>query len=413
MITAFEETLEKYAEIIVRVGLNLQAGQRLLIQAPIESALLVRRVAALAYDQGVRLVDVHWGDDQLTLARFQHAPRDSFDEFPEWRAQAAEEVFKNGGAYLSLYAEDPDLLKDQDPALVSQAQKTTMQHMLPAVSRLMHNATNWLVVSMPIPSWAAKVFPGLPEAEQMEKLWQAIFRVCRLEQPDPVDAWKRHVVELGARSQYLTRKQYSALHITGPGTDLEVGLPSGHLWLGGQITSGNGIDFIPNVPTEEVFTMPHKDRVAGVVRASRPLSYAGRLIEDFQLTFQDGKVVDFQAAKGEQVLRQLLETDEGARRLGEVALVPYSSPISQSGILFYNTLFDENAASHLALGKAYSFTMQGGEEMPDEAFAEAGGNHSLVHVDFMSGTAETNVDGLLEDGTAEALMRQGEWAFDS
>lgn len=412
MSLTFEQSLATYAEIIVQIGLNVRPGQRLLVRAPIASAPLIRLVAASAYDAGARLVDVIYSDEKLTQARFEHAPRDSFAEFPAWQAAALESCFREGDASLALYAEDPDLLKGQDPALVAIAQKAALHSTQPARSLQMRNSTNWCVISMPVESWAVKVFPGLSAGDAVAKLWDAIFKICRLNEPDPVAAWRKHVDRLVARSRYLTRKQYAALHYTGAGTDLTVGLPSGHRWIGGQMTSGNNIDFIPNMPTEEVFTMPHKDSVDGTVRASRPLSYAGSLIEDFSLTFKNGRVVDFQAGKNADVLRGLLDTDEGARRLGEVALVPNSSPVSQSGVLFYNTLFDENASSHLALGRAYQFTMQGGEEMSGEAFAQAGGNQSLTHVDFMIGSAETNLDGLLEDGTVEPLMRAGEWVFE-
>jgi aminopeptidase len=411
MVHDFEHALAQYAETIVRVGLNLRSGQRLVVHAPILAAPLVRRIAESAYRAGARLVNVVFEDEHLTLIRFQNAPRDSFTEFPAWRARLMDETFAAQDAYLRIYAEDPDLLKEQDPGLIATAQKAAMQHIGPAVARQMRNESNWCVVSLPVPSWAARVFPDLSQEQAMQRLWDVIFSVTRLNLSDPVIAWQEHVRLLGARSTYLTRKQYDALHFSGPGTDLTVGLPAGHRWMGGQIRAASGIDFIPNMPTEEVFTMPHKDRADGVVRASLPLSYAGALIENIQLTFRQGRVVDFRADKGQEALAHLLEADEGARRLGEVALVPHSSPISQSGILFYNTLFDENAASHLALGKAYQFTMQGGEDMPAEVFQAAGGNHSLMHVDFMIGSAQMDVDGVLEDGNAEPLMRAGEWVI--
>ncbi len=407
-----EQTLAKYAELIVRVGLNIRAGQRLAITtAPLESAPLTRLITASAYDAGARLVDVRYTDEQISLIRFQHAPRDSFEEFPEYFAAGLEQHLKNGNATLSIYAEDPDLLKDQDPALIATAQKAAQQHTLPAINLLTRNASNWCVVSLPVPSWAAKVFPDLPPELRLDCLWEAIFKVCRLDQPDPVAAWKQHVDQLASRAKTLSDKQFSALHYTAPGTDFTVGLPKGHCWMGGQITSENGIAFIANMPTEEIFTLPHNDHADGIVHASRPLSYGGTLIQDFSLTFKDGRVVDFTAAQGADTLRELLDTDEGARHLGEVALVPHSSPISQSGILFYNTLFDENAASHLALGKAYSFTLQNGEQMDEDSFAAAGGNHSLVHVDFMIGSGQTDIDGIRADGKREPIMRKGEWAF--
>jgi len=409
--STFDVKLEKYADLIVQVALNLRAGQKLCILSPIQGAPLVRKIAASAYRAGARLVDVIWGDEEVTLARFQNAPRDSFEEFPAWQISVPIEYMQDGNAMLNLHAQNPDLLKDQDPEIVGTAIQTAQKYRKPLLELITRNAGNWIVISMPIPSWAAKVFPDLPEEQREKELWNAIFEVCRLNEEDPVAVWKSHVRGLTERAGYLTGKQYTALKITSPGTDLTVGLPSGHVWMGGELYAQNGITFIPNMPTEEVFTMPHKDRVDGKVTATRPLVFGGKLIENFSLTFQGGQVVEFHAEKGEEALRQLLDTDEGARRLGEVALVPYSSPVSKSGILFFNTLFDENAASHLALGKAYRFTMQHGAEKTEEEFQAAGGNHSLTHDDFMIGSQQTNVDGVCPDGNTEPLMRMGEWVI--
>lgn len=408
----FNELLERYAELVVKVGLNLRAGQRLLIRAPIEAAPLVRLISASAYRAGARLVDVLWDDEQLSLIRFQHAPRDSFEEFPTWAAELAFDYAKHGDATMTVYASDPDLLKDQDPQLIATVEKVASTHYQPYIGQLVQNAMNWLVVSAPIASWAAKVFPGLPEQQQIEQLWRAIFDLCRLDQPDPVAAWNAHLDQLTARGEYLNRKRYVALKYRAPGTDLTIGLPRDHYWKGARATSTSGIVFTPNLPTEEIFTLPHWAQANGVVTASKPLNHGGTLIENFQLTFADGRVVDAKAERGETILRDLLATDAGASRLGEVALVPHSSPIAQSGRLFYNTLFDENAASHIALGQAYKFTLRGGEAMGDDQFEEAGGNHSLIHVDFMIGSDQMDIDGLTEDGQAEPIMRAGEWAFD-
>ena len=414
MASEFERNLDKYAEVIVRVGLNLQHGQRLLIfRAPLELTPLVRLIAAKAYKVGARLVDVMWNDDQLRLIRFQHAPRDSFEEFPEWRANAAFEAAKAGDAVLVLLAENPDLLFEQDPELVATVFQTRAKHFKPANDLLSKNAMNWTVVTAPVDGWMEKVFPDLPPDSREARFWDTIFEICRVKQEDPVSAWRDHVNQLVTRSDYLNHKRYAALKLTAPGTDLTVGLPKGHVWQSGRMTSQNGIDFTANIPTEEIFTLPHKDKTEGVVTATKPLSYGGVLIEDFSLTFADGRVVKASAAKGEEVLRKLIETDEGASRLGEVALVPHSSPISQSGLLFYNTLIDENAANHIALGEALRFFMEGGEAKSDDEFAAAGGNHSLVHVDFMIGSGEMDVDGLTEGGAAEPVMRSGEWAFEA
>lgn len=406
-----ETMLEKYAELTVRVGLNLQAGQRLQVRAPVEAAPFVRKVAASAYKAGCRYVDVIWSDELVTKARFEYAPRDSFEEYPVYLAKGRQEHAQNGDASLGIYAEDPELLKDADQELVALAMKTHQRHNKPFSDMLVRNFFNWSLVSIPIPSWAARVFPDLPPDEGVARLWETIFKVCRVDLEDPVAAWQKHIAELSARRAALNRWRFTALHYRAPGTDLTVGLPEGHLWMSGSSTSANGITYVANMPTEEVFTLPHRERVDGVVSSSLPLSYASTLIEDFQLTFEGGRVVNSRAAKGGDALSRLLETDEGARRLGEVALVPNSSPVSQSGILFYNTLFDENAACHLALGKAYQDCLEGGEGLSDEDFAAAGGNDSLVHVDFMVGSDRLDIDGILPDGSSLPVMRAGEWAF--
>jgi aminopeptidase len=412
MPSDFEQTLQKYADLAVKIGLNLQAGQRLLIAAPIQTAQLVRLIVASAYQAGARLVDVIWGDEQVALARFQYAPRDSFEEFPTWHAQAFIENAQRGDALLSVAASDPDLLNGQDSELIATVQKSRAKHLRPFYDLLTRNALNWVVVSAPVASWAAKVFPHEAAENQIARLWDMIFELCRLKQADPIAAWRAHIGELISRSAYLNQKRYTALKYSGPGTDLTIGLPRGHVWKSALDTSTNGIAFTPNLPTEEVFTMPHREQVNGVVTASKPLSYGGRLIENFRLTFAEGRVVEMTAMEGEAVLRNLLATDEGAGRLGEVALVPHNSPIAQSGLLFYNTLFDENAASHIALGKAYKFTLENGTAMSDKQFEQAGGNTSLVHVDFMIGSGQIDIDGLTDDGRTEAVMRGGEWAFE-
>jgi aminopeptidase len=411
MALSFEHMLAKYAELTVHVGLGIRPGQRLIIRAPIEAAPFVRLVSTCAYKAGCRYVDVQWFDDSIELIRYQHAPRDSFEEYPVYRTNGRLEYARNGDASLSVYAEDPDLLKDQDPELIATAMRTARKHGKPILELLQRNAYNWCVVSIPIPSWSSKVFPDIPPQEAEAKLWEAIYKVCRLDTPDPVASWKSHITELSARSHFLTNRQYHALKIKGPGTDLTIGLPTDHIWISGQDKDVNGTVFTPNLPTEETATTPHKDKVDGFVSATKPLSYAGSLIEGFSLTFERGVVTNFQAKKGERLLGTLLETDEGARRLGEVALVPNSSPISQLGILFYNVLFDENAACHLALGSAYRSALKQGVDMSNEEFFAAGGNDSQIHEDFMVGSNEIDIDGIYENGLHEAIMRQGEWAF--
>jgi aminopeptidase len=412
----FDQTLRTYAELTVKIGLNLQRNQRLLIIGPLanggvslEAAPLVRHLAAAAYAVGARLVEPVWGDEALQAARFRHAPRDSFSEFSAWLPKALFEHVEGGHAVLSIYANDPDQLKREPPELVSAVQQATARSVRPFREQLSRNQTNWAVVAAAASAWAARVFPEAEPSQQVSRLWDAIGRLCRLDRPDPIAAWEAHLKDLAARTKLLNQKQYTALRYAGPGTDLTIGLPAGHVWVGGRSMSASGILFAPNLPTEEVFTMPHKDRVDGLVRSSKPLSYGGTLIEGFSVRFVEGRVVDVQAESGEGVLRSLIDTDPGAARLGEIALVPHSSPVAQTGLLFYNTLFDENAASHVALGAAYKFTLHGGEAMSDEAFELAGGNRSATHVDFMIGSGDLDVIGVLPDGTTEPVMRRGEW----
>jgi aminopeptidase len=412
-----DRMLRAYAELTVRIGLNLQPHQRLLIIGPVanggcslESAPLVRQITAAAYDAGARLVETLWGDEALLGARLQHAPRDSFDEFSAWLPSALVAHVEAGHAVLSIYANDPDQLKGYQPELVAAVQQATARGVRPFREHISRNQTNWSVVAAAASSWAARVYPAVEPGAQVPALWSAIERLCRLDRPDPVAAWETHLAELAARTDRLNAKQYTALRYSGPGTSLTIGLPAGHIWVGGRSTSVSGIRFAPNLPTEEVFTMPHKDRVDGTVWSTKPLSYGGTLIEGFSLTFERGCVVDVRAEKGEDVLRRLVKMDAGAARLGELALVPHNSPVAQTGILFYNTLFDENAASHVALGAAYKFTLRGGEAMTDEEFEGAGGNRSAAHVDFMIGSPALDVDGVLGDGTVEPVMRQGAWS---
>jgi len=406
--------LATYAELAVRVALNLQPGQRLLIIGPLmnggvslEAAPLVREIASSAYRAGAQLVEAVWGDEPMQLARFGHAAADTFGAFSAWLPQALVEHAEKGGAMLSVYANDPDLLAAAPADRVGALQQATSRAVNRFRELISRNQTNWAVVAAASEAWAAKVFPS--DARRTVLLWETIARLCRLDRPDPVEAWKEHLAALAARSDELNRGRFSALRFRGPGTDLTVGLPPAHIWVSGASTTKTGITFVPNLPTEEVFTIADRLRVDGTVRSTKPLSSGGTLIEDFCLTFQAGKVVDVKAARGEAVLKKLLETDATAGRLGEVALVPHSSPIAQSGRLFYNTLFDENAASHVALGSAYKFTLEGADGMTDEEFEKAGGNRSAIHVDFMIGSSALDVDAVTKDGGSRPLMRHGEW----
>ncbi len=418
-IKDFDKKLDLYAQLIVKVGLNLQPGQKLVANGKsftrgvsLEAAPLMRRIAHHAYLAGASLVDVIWDDPELIMERVKYASKDSLDEYPTWRTKGLAEYVTAGNAMLTVYADDPDFFKKQDPAIIIKVQHVMEQNLQPTMEQLMLNTFNWSLFAVPVEGWAKKIFPKLTPAKALEKLWEAIFKLCRLDQKDPIKAWEQHINQLHARSKYLTDKQYYALKYKAPGTDLTLGLADGHVWESARISSTRGVAYVANLPTEEVFSLPHRQRINGTVSASMPLSYAGRLIEGISVTFKDGRAVDYKAKKGGEILKGILETDEGARSLGEVALVPQSSPIAQSKMMFYNTLFDENAANHIAMGRGYRSTMKGGEQMTAEQFAAAGGNESLVHVDFMIGSDKMDIDGVAKSGKTEPVMRKGEWAFE-
>lgn len=413
-----QELLQKYAQAIVRVGLNLRAGQRLIIinaatrGVPPAGRGLVHEVAKAAYAAGARFVDVIWGDEDLLRIRVQNAPVDSFHEYSTWHINALMNICEKGDALLSIHAHNPDLFAGMDSERIGAMLKAHLENFAPVSELVSVNRINWCVVSAAAPAWANKIFPDLPEELAMDKLWKAIFESTRATEPDPVAAWQDHIKGLRKRADYLQSKAYTALHYKSPDTDLTLGLPKGHKWMGAQSLAENGVVFTANMPTEEIFTLPDRHRAEGTVAATFPLSYGGSLIEDFRLTFENGRIVKVHAKRNEAILQKLVDTDEGSTRLGEVALVPASSPIAQRGHLFYDTLYDENASCHLAIGRAYRFTLVGGEELNDEEFNAAGGNVSLNHVDFMIGSPHMDIDGIAEDGTREPVMRQGEWAFD-
>jgi aminopeptidase len=408
---SFDEKLDRLAEVAVRVGLGLRAGQELVLTAPIEALPLVRRITDHAYRAGALLVTALYADDPCVLSRFEHAPDASFDYAPVWLQDAIATAFKNGAARMAIAGTNPALLSGQDSTKVARANVAASKAAKPAMELITRHEINWTIVAAATPEWAKLVFPGEPVDEAVGKLWEAIFHASRITGDDPVADWLAHGARLKQRVDMLNAKRFAALHFKSKDglTDLKVGLADQHLWAGGGTTAGNGVYCQPNIPTEECFTTPHKDRVDGVVRASKPLSHQGTLIENIRCRFEGGKIVEATATAGEDVLNRLISTDDGARRLGEVALVPASSPIAASGILYWSTLFDENAASHIALGQAYSTCLIGGEKMGNDELAALGANSSLIHVDWMIGTAAMDVDGVAADGSAEPLMRAGEW----
>jgi aminopeptidase len=407
----FDEKLDRLAEVAVKVGLGLKEGQELIMSAPMEALPLARKITEQAYKAGAVLVTTLYGDDPSVLARYRYAKDASFDYAATWLMDGVANGFRGGAARLAIAGANPALLAKEDPAKVARANVAASKAGKPAMELITRHEINWTIVAAATPEWAKLVFPGETEETAVAKLWDAIFASSRVNVDDPVAEWKRHGEHLKQRVEMLNAKRFSALHFKSAdgATDLKVGLADDHLWAGGGTTAGNGVYCQPNIPTEECFTTPHKDRVDGRVRASKPLSHQGTLIENIAVRFENGKIVEATATAGEDVLNRLISTDEGARRLGEVALVPHNSPIAQSGILFWNTLFDENAASHIALGQAYSTCLIGGEKMDQTQLAALGANESLIHVDWMIGSAEMDVDGIAADGTAEPLMRKGAW----
>jgi aminopeptidase len=401
--------LEKYADLIVNIGLNLHQGDKLNIRMSEHSLALARLVSKKAYQKGVNDVRLDFSDDTTTLDRYLFAPDETFESYPEYQVDFNENLFKDNYNVLNLYAPNPDLLKPADPARIAQWQKVAGK----AVKRIQHytmqNEVKWCVTGVACPAWAAAAFPELPEEEAMQKLWDNIFMATRVDQPDPVAVWEEHDLKLKEHRKFLNDMHFDRVHYQGPGTDLVVGLPDLHIWEGGSGFSQKGDRFFPNIPTEEVFSMPDADRVDGTLRATMPLSVRGQIVDNFHFTFKDGKVVDYDAEVGKQILDDLLDMDEGAKRLGEIALVAANSPISNTGILFKNTLFDENASCHFALGAAYSENMEGATERSEEENRKLGMNNSLIHVDFMVGSKDVTVTGIKKDGTEIVLLKDGDW----
>ncbi|AVR00643.1 aminopeptidase [Oceanobacillus iheyensis] len=406
-----QQTKEKYADLALRKGVNLQKNQALMINAPLEGADFTKIVVRKAYEMGAKDVHINWVDDELTLLKYENAPDEVIASYPDWKVQLHDSFAEDGAAVLNIRSTNPDLLKDIDPTRVAKANKAAAQAMKNFRKYTMNDRIAWSIISIPTGDWAQKIFPDKTKEDAVEALWDAIVKIVRVDQEDPAAAWDAHNETLRTAREILNKKDYKKLLFRAPGTDLEMELPEGHIWKGGSAVTEGGTTFNPNMPTEEVFSMPHKYGVNGTVSSTKPLNYGGSLIDNFSLTLKDGKVVDFKAEQGEDTLKHLLDTDEGATRFGEIALVPHESPVSQSGLIFYNTLFDENASVHIALGKAYPTNLKGGSAMDEEQLDKHGVNDSLTHVDFMIGSERLDIDGVLADGTTEAVFRNGTWAL--
>ncbi|MDI4238960.1 aminopeptidase [Bradyrhizobium sp. Arg237L] len=404
------EQLDRLAEVAIKVGLGLQPGQDLLLTAPSSALPLVRRLAVHAYKAGAGLVTPILSDEEVTLARYRYGHNEGFDRAANWLYEGMAKAFSANTARLAVVGDNPMLLSGEDPTKVARASKANSVAYQPALEKIVNFEVNWNIIAYPSASWAKRVFPDDPLETAVAKLADAIFAASRVDQDGAVAAWEKHNAVLRERTQWLNGQRFHALHYTGPGTDLTIGLADGHEWEGGASTAKNGVTCNANIPTEEVFTTPHCRRVNGHVVSSKPLSYQGTLIDNIQVKFEEGRIVEAKASCGEEVLKKVLDTDEGARRLGEVALVPHSSPISKSGLLFFNTLFDENAASHIALGQCYSKCFIDGDKLTPQQIAAQGGNQSLIHIDWMIGSGQTDIDGVRTDGSRVPVFRKGEWA---
>jgi aminopeptidase len=407
----YSKELEKYADLAVNVGINLKPQEGLIIGGNVSGLPLARAIMKKAYAAGAKHVEFMLGDDEMVLARYENAKDYVFEHYPEWKVNMLVAMYEDNYHHLFISAPNPELLKDIPGDTVAKDQKTASMAMAPAMKYRMTGRTKWSIVAVPSPDWALSVFPEMDVEEATDALWQKIFDATRVSENDPVEAWKIHDMNLKKYKNYLNEKQFDKIVLKAPGTDLEIFLADEHYWMGGSKESLGGDDFVANIPTEEVFTTPHRLKVNGTLKATKPLSLNGKLVDDFGFTFKDGKVVDFYAGKGKEVLERLMDNDEGARYLGEIALVQDDSPISNTGILFNNTLFDENASVHLALGRAYAYAMQNGSDLTQEELEAKGANFSLIHVDFMVGGPEMEITAFEKDGRMVKLFESGNWVF--
>lgn len=407
----FQEKLKQYAELTVRVGLNVQKNQLVMINTTIDTVEFTRLVVAEAYEAGAKRVHVNYTDPVQTRTHFEMAPDEAFTEYPQWSVEQRDEIINTGGSFLWIDSEDPDLLTGIPAKRLSDSQKSAGKALERYRQAVGTDKIAWSIVAIPSKGWAQKVFPDLEESQQMAALWEAIFKTVRIGEGDAVEHWKQHIQLLNHRALQLNEKKFSKLHYRASGTDLTIALPDKHIWLTGAAKTPKGEAFIANMPTEEVYTVPLKYGVDGTVSNTKPLVYQGNIIDGFTLEFVKGKIVKATAKQGQELLDELIQSDVGAAYLGELALVPHYSPISDSGILFFNTLFDENASNHLAIGDAYPTCFEGARELERTQLESIGLNTSIIHEDFMIGSADMEIDGIHADGTKEPVFRSGNWAF--
>lgn len=404
-----QQLLEKYASVIVKIGLNVQHNEIVVIDADINASSLVRPVVKIAYEQGAKKVIVNYSDIEVIKHTYDYQTIETLQEVPDYIKQEIQYYEDEKVTLLSITSVSPEALKDQPAQNITARSKVMMKANESLSDSLGNFKQTWCIAAYPSVEWAEMVFPDLSGEAATDALLQAIYKAVRIDQNDPVDAWKSHIDHLNKRAEWLTQKGFDRLHYSAPGTNLTVGLHNNGNWLKAGKVNKQGTEIIVNMPTEEVYTTPDWKRVDGYVSNTLPLSLSGKIVDDFKLTFENGSVVDYEAAVGYETLKNLLEIDEGAKRLGEIALVPVNSPIYESGLLFYNTLFDENASCHIALGSGFAEVIDGAEDQSIQAQVEMGINDSLTHVDFMIGSDQLDIDGIYKDGTSEPVFRQGRW----
>ncbi len=407
-----QKNIEKYAQLVINTGVGLKKGQEVVLRSPIECAVFARAIAKAAFEKGAKDVQIQWKDELLDKIKYDYCDAEFFEEVPEWLALFNNSYAENNACFISIAGNDPDLLSDVDPKKVLNLNRASHKAFSKFYEKLDNGSLVWNIVSAPTKAWAKKVFPNDNEDTAVEKLWEAIFKAVRVDKDDPIAEWEKHNQSFKDKVEKLNSKQFVKLHYTNSiGTDIEIGMPKNHIWAGGGEYATDGTYFCPNMPTEEVFSAPKFDDVNGVVVSSMPLNYNGNLIDNFTFKFKDGVIYDYSAEQGLEVLHEIFATDEGSKRLGEVALVPYSSPISDMNILFYNTLFDENASCHLAIGSAYPMCVKDGLNMSKDELEKAGLNTSITHIDFMIGTSDLKIVGIQEDGTEVLVFENGNWAI--
>lgn len=406
-----EKSFEKYAELILKKGLNIKKGESFTLKVQEETLPLARVIVRQAYKMGVKDIIYQFDDDDMLLSRYLYANDASFESYPKFKVKYAESYCKESYHRLALITANPELLNPVDPKRLDKWQNISSKANKNVQKYTMENIIKWTVVAAASPAWARSVFPDMSQDKALEKLWENIFKACRVNLDDPIAAWDEHDKKLKKHSSFLNKSQFKKLIYKGPGTDLEVGLVENHIWQGGSGKSKAGVSFFANIPTEEIFTMPHAYKVNGSVKATKPLVALGNTIEDFSFTLKDGKIIDYKASKGKDILKTLLSTDEGALRFGEVALVPHNSPISNTNILFKNTLFDENASCHFAFGNAYADTVVNGDTLSCSQKKKIGMNSSMTHVDFMVGGPQLSVTGIDKNGKEVQIIKNGDWAF--